>query len=130
MEVSAESPQFCTLSLGFRSTIGASLGHYRRHQRFEPHQIEHPSEIIGERRQTKLSADLLQPAHQECALIHPLLDGPEWMLDRFTADAEDVRALCQAGLHTIQCSLIFQSETTRNEPPVHRLRSEQPWHAS
>jgi hypothetical protein len=38
--------------------------------------------LIGERGQAELSADLLQPSHQECAQVHPLLDRAERGLDR------------------------------------------------
>lgn len=46
--------------------------------------------ILDECGQAELAADILQPAHQERALVHPLLDGAERMLDAFAPPVENV----------------------------------------
>ncbi len=46
----------------------------RIHQLSEPDDVEHPSEIVGERSQAELSANFLETTHQERALVHPLFD--------------------------------------------------------
>src|ERR1700710_1901800 len=51
------------------------------HHLGEPDDIQHPAEIVGERGQTELGADLLQATHQKRALVHPLLDRAERMFD-------------------------------------------------
>ena len=45
-----------------------------------------------ERGQAELAANLLQPAHQKRALIHPLLDRAKRVFDRLAALVEDVGA--------------------------------------
>ena len=46
------------------------------HQFSEPDEIEHPSEIVGERGQAELGSDLLQAARQKRTLVHPSLIVP------------------------------------------------------
>lgn len=41
--------------------------------------VEHPPEIVGERRQAELAAKLFQATHQERALVHPL-SNPSFLL--------------------------------------------------
>ena len=55
-----------------------------------------------ERGQAELAANLLQPAHQKSALVHPLLDRAKRVFDRLAALVEDVGALRYAGLHSVQ----------------------------
>ena len=38
--------------------------------------VEGPSQIVDERRQAELGADLVEAAHEKGALVHPLLDRP------------------------------------------------------
>src|SRR5690348_11603511 len=61
---------------------------HRRHQRPEPHEIEHPPEIIGEGSQAELATHLFQASHQECTLVHPLFDRAKRMLNRLAASSE------------------------------------------
>ena len=43
--------------------------------------VERPSQIVRERGEAELSSNLRKPSHEKCALVHPLLDRAEWMLD-------------------------------------------------
>ena len=55
---------------------------HRRHQFVKGDKIEHPPDVVGKRGQAELSSNLLQTSHQECALIHPLFDRAERVLDK------------------------------------------------
>ena len=44
------------------------------HQPFDTHDIEHSPQIVGKRGEGEFGADLAETAHQERALVHPLLD--------------------------------------------------------
>ena len=65
--------------------------------------------LVGERGQTELTTNLLQTAHQERALVHPLLDAAERMFHRLTALVEKLRSLRQPGLHPVQYRLVLQA---------------------
>lgn len=58
-------------------------------------------DIVGERGQTELGTDLLQPTHQEGALVHRLLDRAERVFDRGAADDENVWPLFEALGHAL-----------------------------
>jgi hypothetical protein len=79
------------------------------HQLRKLSDIQYPTEIISQSSQAELTANLLQASHQKCPLVHPLLDGPKWMLDRLAAAIEDIGALRQAGLHPIQDRLVLET---------------------
>jgi hypothetical protein len=83
-------------------------GLYRSHQRVERDEVEHPPNVVGERGQTELSPHLLQSPHEECALIHPLLDRAEWVLDRLASPAENAGRLRQTSGHLVQHGFVFQ----------------------
>jgi hypothetical protein len=44
---------------------------------------------MGERGQAELGADVVETAHQERALVHPLLDRAEGMLDDLATAIDD-----------------------------------------
>jgi hypothetical protein len=51
--------------------------------------IEDAPEIVGERGQAELAANLLQPSHQKRTLVHPLLDRTKRVFDGLAALIED-----------------------------------------
>ena len=60
-----------------------------------PHPIRPPRQMsLGalERGQAELAANLLQPAHQKSALVHPLLDRAKRVFDRLAALVEEFGA--------------------------------------
>src|SRR5271169_3247320 len=77
-------------------------------QVWERHDIENAPQIVGQRGQAKLGANLLQPSHQKRTLVHPLLDRAKRVLDGLAASVEDVGALYDAGLHAVQYGLILE----------------------
>ena len=62
-----------------------------------------------ERGQAELAANLLHPAHQKRALVHPSLDRAKRVFDRLAALIEDVGALRYAGSHSIQYGLVLET---------------------
>ena len=60
------------------------------HQSADTDNVDRAAQIVGERRQVELGANLFEPAHQEGALIHPLLDAAEGMLDGFATAIKDI----------------------------------------
>src|SRR5580700_2889881 len=56
-----------------------------------------------------VAANLLQPAHQKRALVHPLLDRAKRGFDRLAALVEDVGAPGYAGLHSVQYGLVLET---------------------
>jgi hypothetical protein len=85
------------------------LSRERGNQLWELDNIEDAPEIVGERGQAELGANLLQPSHQKRTLVHPLLDRAKRVFDRLAALVEDVGALCYAGLHSIQHGLVLET---------------------
>src|ERR1700678_2579337 len=71
--------------------------------------VEGAAQIVGERRQAELGAHIGEAAHQEGALVHPLLDAAEGMLDDLTATVENLRPLLQALGHAIEHGLVFEA---------------------
>jgi len=49
---------------------------------------DRPTQVVGDGRQAELGAHVFQPAHQECALAHPLLHRAERVLDALAALVE------------------------------------------
>jgi hypothetical protein len=83
-------------------------GRHCGHQVSEPDDIQHPPEIVGERGQTELGADLLQATHQKRTLAHPLLNCAKWVLDRLTTAIEDAGPLRQSRLHPVQYCFVLK----------------------
>ena len=48
---------------------------------FDSKDVECPSQIVDERREAEFGAHIVEASHQEGALVHPLLDAAEGMLD-------------------------------------------------
>ena len=85
------------------------LGRERGNQLWELDDIENAPEIVGERGQAELGANLLQPSRQKCTLVHPLLNRAKRVFDRLAALVEDVWPLRDAGLHSIQDGLVLET---------------------
>src|SRR5260370_810002 len=62
-----------------------------RHHLVHAENVERSPQIVDERRQAEFSAHFFQAAHQERALIHPLLDAAERMFDRLATAVENFR---------------------------------------
>src|SRR3954468_11523658 len=62
-----------------------------RCQRSNAEDIEGAAEIIGKRSEAELAADIGETAHQEGALVHPLLDRTERVLDNLATPIEKLR---------------------------------------
>jgi hypothetical protein len=76
------------------------------HQLRERDEIEGSPEIIGERGQAKLGANLLQATHQKCALIHPLFDRAKRVFDRLAlANGNNLRISGDATRRTLLSNL-------------------------
>jgi len=56
-----------------------------------PDQGDGPSDVVGERGETELAANVLQPAHEERTMAHPLFDGAERVLDTVSPFVEHAR---------------------------------------
>src|ERR1700722_4302912 len=67
-----------------RSASGRDGGGHR----LDAEDVEGAAQIVGERRQAELGAHIGEAAHQEGALVHPLLDAAEGMLDDLAATVE------------------------------------------
>jgi hypothetical protein len=57
-------------------------------QRADAEDVEDAAEVIGKRGQAELAADIAEASHQKSALVHPLLDRTERVLDGFAAPVE------------------------------------------
>jgi len=77
-------------------------------------------EIVGERGQAEFGADLLQPAHQERALVHPLFDRAERVFDRFPADVQDAGPGGEPPGHALEHRLVLPKVDAPQRPPVQR----------
>ena len=88
------------------------LGRERGDQLWQLHDVEDAPEIVGKRGQAELAANLFQPPHQKRTLVHPLLDRAERVFDRFAASVEDVGAVRDAGLHSVQYGLVLETRHT------------------
>ncbi len=62
-----------------------------RHHGLDAKDVEGPSQIVDERREAELSPDIVEALHQKGALVHPLLDAAEGMLDELATPVEDFR---------------------------------------
>ncbi len=66
-------------------------------------------DIVGERRQAELPSHVFQPAHQERALIHPLLDRSERVLDAFAPLVQNVGPGGKTHCHAVKHRLILKT---------------------
>ncbi len=80
-----------------------------RHHGLDAKDVEGPAQIVDERREAELSPDIVEALHQKGALVHPLLDAAEGMLDEFATPVEDSRPRLQAGGHPVEHRLVLQT---------------------
>jgi len=92
-----------------RADIAPPLAPDRGHHCLNPKDVERPSQIVDERREAELGAHVIDASHQEGALIHPLLDAAEGMLDDLAAAVENVGPRRQALRHAIERVLVFDA---------------------
>ena len=85
-------------------------GGYRGRHGLDAEDVERAAQIIGERGQAELGAHVGEAAHQEGALIHPLLDAAERVLDDLAAAVENRRPRFEALGHAIENVLVFEAE--------------------
>jgi hypothetical protein len=79
------------------------------HQLGEPDDIQHPAEIVGERRQAELGPDLLQATHQKRPLVHPLFDRTKRVLNRLTTPTENTRVAGKPDGHPVQNGFVLKT---------------------
>ena len=80
-----------------------------RHHLVHAENVEHAPQIVGERGQAEFGAHFFQAAHQERALIHPLLDAAERVFDRLATAVENFRPRLQAGRHAVERVLVLET---------------------
>jgi hypothetical protein len=88
----------------------AALSEKRGRYGLDAEDVERAAQIIGERGQAELGAHVGEAAHQEGALIHPLLDAAERVLDDLAAAVENRRPRFEALGHAIENVLVFEAE--------------------
>ena len=72
-------------------------------------QADGASDVVGERREAELAPDASQPPHQEGALVHPLLDRAERVLDAGSALIQDLGTGCEPRGHAVKHGLVLQA---------------------
>jgi hypothetical protein len=82
-----------------------------------PENVERSAQVVGERGQAELSADIVEAAHQERTLIHPLFDAAEGALDDLAATVENLGPPFETFGHAIERVLVFEA---RDRPNVVR----------
>src|ERR1700682_3855925 len=80
-----------------------------RHHRLDAEDVERPPQIIDERGQTELGADIVEALHKKGALVHPLLDRAEGMLDHLAPPVENFRSRFQSRRHAVEHRLFLQT---------------------
>jgi hypothetical protein len=66
------------------------------------------AQIIGKRGKTELAADIAETAHQKGALVHPLFDRTERVLDDLAAPIQQLGPGLQAFGHPVQNRFVLQ----------------------
>ena len=94
---------------GVRGARRPVLRPYRGDQARNTDQSDGPSDIIGERGQAELAANVLEPAHQERALTHPLFDGAEGVLDAVSPVVKHLGPGRQPRRHAVENGLVLQT---------------------
>ena len=90
-----------------RADIAPPLVPDRGHHCLYSKDVERPPESVDECREAELGAHVIDASHQEGALIHPLLDAAEGMLDDLAAAVENVGPRRQALRHAIERVLVL-----------------------
>ena len=80
-----------------------------RHHLVHAENVERSAQIVDERRQAEFGAHFSQAAHQERALIHPLLDAAERMFDRLATAVQNFRPRLEAGRHAVERVLVLET---------------------
>jgi hypothetical protein len=78
----------------------------RRDHGLDAKDVERPSQIVDERREAEFGAHIVEASHQEGALVHPLLDAAEGMLDDLATPIENLGPRLQGSR--------LKNETTMN----------------
>jgi len=63
-----------------RAGVAAGRSAHRRHQFLEAHQVQHPFEVVGQRREAPFALHPRQALQQKVGVTKIALDGPEGML--------------------------------------------------
>src|SRR6266581_1446466 len=82
--------------------------------RSDAEDIERSAEIVDECGEAELAADIVEAPHQEGALVHPLRDRAERVLDGLAAPVQQLRPCFQACRHLVQNRLILQARDPSN----------------
>src|SRR5258707_2740115 len=85
-----------------------------RGHRSDADDIEDSAEIVDECGEAELAADIVEAPHQEGALVHPLLDRAERVLNGLAAPVEKFGPGPQALGHPIQHRLVLQARDPSN----------------
>src|SRR5208282_1590667 len=88
-----------------RSASGYDGGGHR----LDADDVEGAAQIVSERRQAELGAHVGEAAHQEGALIHPLLDRAEGVLDDLAATVKNLGPRFEALGHAVEHGLVFEA---------------------
>ena len=89
--------------------FGPLSGGDGRHHLVHAENVERSPQIVDERCQAEVGAHFFQAAHQERALIHPLLDAAERMFDRLATAVENFWPRLQAGRHAVERVLVLET---------------------
>ena len=93
---------------------GLAFSRERGNQLWQLHYIEDAPEIVDQRGQAELGANLLQPSHQKRTLVHPLFDRAERVFHGLAALVEDVGALRYAACIRSNTASFSRRDTERN----------------
>src|SRR5580698_4888250 len=86
-----------------------ALSHDGGGHRLDAEDVEGAAQIVGERGQAELGAHVGEAAHQEGALIHPLLDAAEGMLNDLATTVENLGPRFEALGHAVERGLVFEA---------------------
>ena len=81
----------------------------RGHHCFYAKDVQRPSQIVDERRQTEFGADFFEATHEKGTLIHPLLDRSKRMLDDLAAPVDKIGPRRYPLFHTIEGILVLKA---------------------
>ena len=101
--------------MGFTRAVGSAFsGLHGPEDGGDAEDVDGSPEIIGERGLAELGIHAVEPPHQERALVHPLLDRAEGVLDRFAAPVENVGAGGKPFGHAVEHRLAFKPSSPRS----------------
>ena len=79
----------------------ADLGSDGLDERRDAENVDHTGQIVGEHRERRFGADVLQPLHQEMGRTQAHLDRAEGVLDRLAALSHRLRVFIETPLHVL-----------------------------